>query len=301
MKIPVILGPTAVGKSAVTLELAEQVGGELLSCDSRQIYIGMDIGTAKPSSEELHSVKHHLVNIVDPSVEFSAGEWARRAEVAIEECIGHGKRPFICGGTFFYYQVLSEGLSCSYPADISFREEMVALEKKEPGSLYSRLMALNPEKGKIIHENDTYRLIRALQNFRDAQEDRVSPQRKVQQYQFVPIVLERERTVLYDRINQRVDLMIEAGLFEEFEALLQKGYHKESPGLKCVGYREFFNYIDSQCTKEFAVEKIKQNTRKFAKRQLTWLRNKIHAELKIDLDRHDIDKSIKNIKSLLES
>lgn len=301
MKIPVILGPTAVGKSALTLALAEEVQGELISCDSRQIYTMMDIGTAKPTKDERERVLHHLVDIVNPSVEFSAGEWARMAEDAIEQCLQRGKRPLICGGTFFYFQVLSEGLSLSFPADMSFRKEMTALENEAPGTLHRKLLQLSPEKADKIHANDTYRLIRALQNLRDVSDSATSSGTRVQQYEFVPILLERERSHLYDRINQRVDRMLDAGLYEEFTTLLEKGFHKESPGLKCVGYREFFNYIDLQCTKEFAIEKIKQNTRKFAKRQLTWLRNKIHAELKINLDCHDIDKSIKSINALLES
>lgn len=300
-KIPVILGPTAVGKSELTLQLAKEIGGEIVSCDSRQVYRMMNVGTAKPSAAECKEVTHHIVDIVDPSFEFSAAEWSRRAEAAIEEIQSRGNLPLVCGGTFFYYQVLSEGLSHSFPADYGFRKEMLSKEKETPGVLHQLLCEQDALKAEQIHANDHYRLIRALQNIRDREKGALEHlPNNTAQYHFIPIVLERERSLLYHRINQRVDEMMKRGLYEEFQSLLEAGYSEETPGLKCVGYREFFNYIDSQSSLDITVEKIKQNTRKFAKRQLTWLRNKIQAELKIDLNSYDKDKSISTIMALLD-
>lgn len=281
MKIPVILGPTGVGKSSLAISLAKKIGGEIISCDSRQIYRDMSIGTAKSTKEELDAVPHHLIDILDPSDEYAAGMWSGDAKVAIDSIIKRGKTPIICGGSFFYYHALINGFDLETPPDRDFREECKKREEENPGVLYRELEEVDSKRALEIESADIYRVIRSLQRVRDNSLEKV---RVELPYSFVTTVLERNRAELYDKINSRVDKMVEDGLYDEFESLLQKGYHKESPGLKCVGYQEFFNYIEGESSLSSCVETIKRSSRKYAKRQLTWLRNKIAATVTINLD-----------------
>ena len=284
-QIPVLLGPTAVGKSALALELCERNNWELISCDSRQIYKGMDIGTAKPTVEELSLVPHHLISFLSPDDEYSAARWATDAKKSIEEIINRGKTPLITGGTFFYFQALREGVEHTSEINHVFRDTCRQEEEKNPGILHQRLMSIDPARAEMLHPHDIQRIIRAL--FICETKDVLSSQKKFLQepspYDFTVVSLFRKREQLYKRINQRVDMMLEQGLLKEFEQLLSQGYHKESPGLKCVGYQEFFNYIDKSDSLEGIADTIKQHSRRYAKRQLTWLRNKQQADLQLDI------------------
>lgn len=292
-QIPVLLGPTAVGKSAIALELCRLNDWELVSLDSRQVYRGMDVGTAKPSLDEMEATPHHLIDTLSPSDEYSAARWADDAREVIEDILKRGKLPLICGGTFFYLQALKEGMTNTDDSPLAFREECRALEEKTPGALHALLLQEDPERASVLHEHDIQRLIRALYKVRHQSN---KPEVEVPLYDFVTIVLYREREKLYNRINTRVDAMVKAGLYEEFDLLCSKGFNQESPGLKCVGYQEFFNYIGEGVSFADTVEKIKQNTRKFAKRQMTWLRNKQEALVKLDITNLPLNKSIKLVQ-----
>lgn len=270
--IPVIIGPTAIGKSSLALVLARNIGGEIVSCDSRQIYCAMDIGTAKPDRKIQEEIPHHLIDIVDPDEEYSAGRWASDAEKCIADILQRGKVPIICGGTFFYFRTLRDGLSFSAPQDIEFRNECLNREEKNgKGTLYKELLAVDEKRAGEIHSHDIYRIIRALQIANNGGQPCISDNRSA--YRFETYSLFSSRDLLYQRINRRVERMMERGLLEEFLALRAKGYTEDSPGLCSVGYRELFNYIHSLETKERCVERIQQNTRRYAKRQMTWLRN----------------------------
>ncbi len=282
--IPVIIGPTGIGKSSLALEIARELGGEIVSCDSRQIYRGMDIGTAKPTKEELLSVPHHLVDILDPSDEYAAGRWAFDADEAIHSIAGRGKLPIICGGTFFYFSALRNGFDMTTSPDREFRKEALEREESEgAGTLHHELMEKNPLRADQIHANDLYRIIRALQIERDG----AGKTDAMTEFEFTLVELYTKRENLYSRINSRVDNMLEQGLYKEFNTLLDRGFNQDTPGLKCVGYREFFNYIEKRESFEEAVSKIKQNSRHYAKRQLTWLRNREIPRFRIDIDELD--------------
>jgi len=265
--IPAILGPTGIGKSTFALSLAEKVDGEIISCDSRLIYRGLDIGTAKPNKEELRRIRHHCIDIISPEQEYAAGRWAMDADTAIRDCLGRGKIPIICGGTFFYCTALRQGFDSTTTPDISFRKTCLEREKAHgAGTLYADLFVQNPSRAEELHPNDLYRIIRALQIGRDG----ISSHLPVNQLDIKTIELTTDRVSLYDKINSRVDSMVERGLFEEFQGLLAAGFNSDSPGLKSVGYSEFFNYIESRCSFKDSIDRIKQNSRNFAKRQLTW-------------------------------
>ncbi|ERP38817.1 tRNA (adenosine(37)-N6)-dimethylallyltransferase MiaA [Chitinivibrio alkaliphilus] len=275
MKIPVVLGPTAVGKSGFALEVAEKIQGEIVSCDSRQVYRFMDIGTAKPSLQEQKRVPHHLLDCVDPSHEYSAVQWAEAAQQALDDICSRGRIPVICGGSFFYYQVLAEGGRGMSQKNETFRRECHAREQQSPGVLYADLQREDPRRAENIHPHDIYRTIRAL-------EARYYPADRVNEsvggdHEFVPLVLTRPRAELYERINTRVVMMKFHGLIEEFSALLAQGYGESTPGLKSVGYKELFNYIHGKCSLDDALSTIQRNTRRYAKRQLTWIRNKLSS------------------------
>jgi len=289
-QIPIIVGPTGIGKSALAMELAQELNGEIVSCDSRQIYRGMSIGTAKPSQEELDLVPHHMINIIEPSEEYGAGRWAIEADTIIHDIISRGKLPIICGGTFFYFSALRDGFDITTPPDHEFRKS--ALEREDSGgegTLHTELEMINPVRASEIHPRDIHRTIRALQ----IENDGSGTVQKSADHSFYMIELTAPRDVLYDRINRRVLKMVEQGLFDEFQNLLNSGLTEESPGLKCVGYREFFNYIEQRESFDTVISQIQQSSRKYAKRQLTWLRNRETSQYKIEID--TISKSIPDL------
>ncbi len=289
-QIPIIVGPTGIGKSSLAMTLAEELNGEIVSCDSRQLYRGMNIGTAKPTQEELDLVPHHMVDIIDPSEEYGAGRWAIEADTIIHDIISRGKLPIICGGTFFYFSALRDGFDITTPPDHAFRKNAIEREDRGgEGTLHAELQNINPERASEIHPRDIHRTIRALQ----IENDGSGEVQKSADHNFYMIELTTPRDQLYDRINKRVDQMVERGLFDEFQNLLESGLTEESPGLKCVGYREFFNYIDQSVSFDEVISQIKQSSRKYAKRQLTWLRNRETSQYKVEMD--TISKSIPDL------
>ncbi len=290
--IPVIFGATGIGKSSLALKMAQELNGEIISCDSRQIYKEMNIGTAKASKQELADISHHLIDIISPLEEYSAGRWAFDADDAIRDIMSRGKLPIICGGSFFYFSALRNGFDDTTTPDRVYRAELLALEEAEgEGTLHRKLNDINASRAEKIHERDLYRIIRGLQIERDGSEETESTE-----FEFSLIELTTSRDNLYDRINSRVDMMLENGLLQEFKDLLEAGYTEDTPGLKCVGYREFFNYIENQESFEDSVSLIKQHTRKFAKRQLTWLRNRETPQFQYDI--HELSN---NMMPLLNS
>ena len=295
--VPVVLGPTAVGKTGFVLRAAEALGYGVVSCDSRQIYKGMDIGTAKPSIEERKCVTHWLIDILAPSQAYSAFAFASDALRIIREARAAKKKILICGGTGLYFHLLENGAGLSSglldEADIELRG---ALQKQASergaGELYERLRKADPEAASKIHPNDVQRILRALDiiyrkgepisTFQEAM-------RPPEDIQFRTIVITRPRDALYERINSRVDSMFEQGLWEEFRTLRESGYTETSPGMICVGYRELFDVERGETSLKQAAERIKQNSRRYAKRQMTWFRNKTKAERYVEVHGDDSD------------
>ncbi len=275
-----ILGATASGKSALALRLAERHGGEIVSCDSMQIYRGMDVGTAKPSVEETARVPHHMIDIVTPGEEFSAGDFASRAKEAIDGIISRGKIPIVCGGTFLYLDSLTEVSSLS---DSSKDEHLRAeLEKfaAENGAaaLHKRLEGVDPESAAAIHENNVKRVVRAIEIYETtgrpkSEWDRLSKESESGYKAHRLVISYHDRNVLYRRIDERVDRMMEKGLAEEARRIYGAGYlARDKIASQAIGYKEFIGYFEGAETLAEAVDKIKQSSRNYAKRQLTWLR-----------------------------
>ncbi|MDR0305875.1 MAG: tRNA (adenosine(37)-N6)-dimethylallyltransferase MiaA [Chitinispirillales bacterium] len=290
--VPVILGPTAVGKTDLALAAAERFGYEVISCDSRQIYRFMDVGTAKPTLEQRGRVHHWLIDILEPSQAYSAFAFASDALKIIRESAVRKKKVLICGGTGLYFYILSNGARALDEADAQVRTRLLE-EAKVSGapSLHERLKKVDPQTASRIHPNDLQRLLRALDIFSRSgqsvsalQKERLSPPQDID---FRTIVISRPREILYERINRRVDMMIGQGLREEFLSLRARGYTEMSPGMVCVGYREFFDVERGECGLTCASNLIKQNSRRYAKRQMTWLRNKTGAQHFIDLSDED--------------
>ena len=280
--IPIITGPTASGKSAVAMKLCEITGGELVSCDSMQIYRGLDIGTAKPTGEEQAAVPHHLIDIIDPGTDFSVSVFVRLCTSCIEDIIQRGKLPVLCGGTGQYISALKDGLSfegdpeaSEITADLYAEYERCGIE-----DIYRRLSEADPEAALKIHPNNTRRVIRALAVYMAS--GRTFSQRNTDSrksgplypFRLFEIDYEDDRASLYDRINRRVDLMADRGLEEEARYLYSLPIDRKSTCCQAIGYKEFLPLIDGVpgASSERAIYEIKLNTRHFAKRQLTWFR-----------------------------
>ena len=291
-KLIVLTGPTAVGKSKLSIELAKRIGGEIISADSMQVYKYMNIGTDKITKEKMGGVPHHLIDFLEPSEEFDVFSFQKLCKDAIEDISSRGKIPIIVGGTGFYIQaVLYDVDFTETDEDDSLRKELEERAKTEGVHiLHEELKKVDPESAEIIHENNSKRVIRALEYYlktgkpisehNKEQHERTSP------YDFRYFVLTDERKTLYSRIDKRVDQMMEEGLLEETKSLLNLGYPLSSTASKSIGYREMFGYLDGQYDLERAVYLIKQNTRHFAKRQLTWFRRERDV---IWIDKNDFD------------
>ncbi len=277
--VPVLLGPTASGKSAIAQSVCERLGCDLLSCDSRQIYRHMDIGTAKPSPEDRARVRHWMVDVVDPGERYSAFAFARDACALIRERAAQGKRVMVCGGTGLYFQALCAGLGPQAPEDPALREKYKALAAAQGRqAVYNELLAVDPVTAAASHASNLQRNIRALEVYHATGTPLSELKKRAagpEDIAFDVMVLSHDRETLYRRIDSRVDTMIEDGLLNEFHSLLRQGYDQRSPGLLCVGYREFFAFDRGEATLEQAVDKIKQDTRNYAKRQITWFRHQV--------------------------
>ncbi len=276
-KIIAIVGPTASGKTALALELAKILDGEIISCDSMQIYKGMDIGTAKATSEEMQEIRHHLIDTCEPRGEFSCAEYSARARAAIKDIQSRGKQVIFCGGTGLYLDsVIGISAFSAAGSDENFRAEM---SKKTPEELHEMLREVDPASAEAVHKNNVKRVIRALEIYHltgktKTEWDEKSREQKLP-YESLIIGLDtRDRQVLYDRINRRVDIMMNAGLTDEVKRLDSPEF-RQSTAADGIGYKEILAYFDGRCTLDEAIEQIKKNSRNYAKRQLTWFkRNK---------------------------
>ena len=280
MKSPLIciVGPTAVGKTEIAIQLAQHLDAEIMSLDSRQIYRGMDIGTAKPTPDQRQAVPHHLIDCVDVDQTFSVAEYQRLADTAIAEIRERGKRTMAVGGAGLYFRGIIDGLFDGPGADAEIRAKLQR-EADEHGNvaLHERLRRCDPETANRVHPNNLVRVIRALEVYELTGKPISSLQQQWKmnepRYPFRAFGLNMPREVLYRRIEERVDRMVEAGLIEEVKGLLDQGYPRNCVAMQSFGYKELIDYLDGKRTLDEAIALLKQNTRRFAKRQLTWFRN----------------------------
>lgn len=274
----ILTGPTAVGKTKASIGLAKAVDGEIISADSMQVYRHMDIGSAKIKPEEMDGIPHHLIDVLEPDDEFHVVKFQQLAKKAMREIWERGHIPIVTGGTGFYIQALL------YDIDFDENEKEDACRKeleayaKEHGAeaLHEKLAFVDPASAEMIHPNNIKRVIRALE-FYEQTGKRISEHNETQRqrespYAFAYFVLTDDRAHLYERINRRVDQMIEEGLVNEVQALKDKGYTKQLVSMQGLGYKEILDYLDGNCTLEEAIYTIKRDTRHFAKRQLTWFK-----------------------------
>ena len=277
-QVIVICGPTASGKTRLGIELAKKIDGEIVSCDSMQIYKDMTIGTAKPTEEERSEAVHHLVDFVLPSERYSVAEYKKDAENTIEQIIEKNKKPIIVGGTGLYLNSLVYGID--YPnivTDLNYRQELEEKVNKEGlESLYKEATKIDSKAIEKISPNDKKRILRILEIYHSTgktkTEIEADSRKNGPKFDYKIFVLNMDREKLYDRINRRVDLMIENGLIEEVKALLEK--YKEFPtAMQGLGYKEVVEYLENKTTKDEMIDKIKQETRRYAKRQITWFKS----------------------------
>lgn len=298
----VLTGPTAVGKTALSIRLAKALDGEIISADSMQVYRGMDIGSAKVTKKEMDGVRHHLIDVLEPEEDFNVAAFQRMAKEALEEIYSRGKLPIVAGGTGFYIQALLH--------DIDFRDdtgegpirkelEKLAVEKGAE-YLHSLLQQADPQSADQIHPNNIKRVVRALEYFRQTGEpfslhnqrerERCSP------YHFLYYVICSDRKNLYERIDRRVDAMMADGLLGEVQALKKRGVKRGMTSMQGLGYKEILDYLDGTCSLEEAVYVLKRDTRHFAKRQITWFRREREVRwLKLEDFGGDLDRVLQKI------
>ncbi|WP_375545270.1 tRNA (adenosine(37)-N6)-dimethylallyltransferase MiaA [Niallia taxi] len=307
-KVIVLIGPTAVGKTKLSIELAKKFNGEIISGDSMQIYRGMDIGTAKITNDEMEGIPHHLIDIVDPDEAFSVAEFQTLVRSKIKDITNRGKVPFIVGGTGLYIQsVLYDYQFQEAPtADADYRASLEALaDEKGTLEIHKMLEQIDPITAASIHHHNVRRVIRALEIFHvtgkrmsELQEN----QSEEMLYDAAIIGLTMDRDLLYERINLRVDKMMEEGLLPEVKHFFDAGL-KDCQSIQAIGYKEIYKYFEDRSSLEDAVAELKQNSRRYAKRQLTWFRNKMSVkwfDMTDSVKSNDISKKIKEISRYLE-
>lgn len=280
-KIILIVGPTAVGKTKLSIELAQKFNGEIISGDSMQVYRNLDIGTAKVTSEEMNGVPHHLIDIRDIDEQYTAAEFISEAKDKIKEIASRGKIPIIAGGTGFYVQALLDNYKlgaddASLKKDLKVRNELkVFLEENGPEKLWEKLAEIDAIAAKKIPIGNSRRVIRALEvYYKTGKLFSEQDDKKTAEFDPLIIGLTTDRALLYERINQRVDIMLENGLLNEARYLFDKG-DLELSAAKGIGYKEFYEYFKGNISLDDAIELVKRNSRRYAKRQLTWFRNKM--------------------------
>ena len=276
-KVIVICGPTASGKTALSIELAKKINGEIISSDSMQIYKYMDIGTAKPNEEEKQGIQHYLLDFVEPNQRYSVAEFKKDAELAIEEILAKGKTPIVVGGTGLYVDSLIYGIEYqNIELDEKYRKELEErVEKEGLKKLYDEAQKIDPQAMEKISKNDQKRILRVLEIYKatgkNKTEQEIESRKKGVKYDYKVFAINWERQLLYERINKRVDIMIEQGLIKEVEELLKK-YDKFPTAMQGLGYKEVVEYLQGITTKEEMLEKLKMETRRYAKRQITWFK-----------------------------
>lgn len=300
-KLILIAGPTAVGKTSVSIELAKKINGEIISADSVQVYRGLDIGSAKIKKEEMQGIEHYLIDIKEADEDFNVVIFKDLVKEAIDKIYEKGKIPILVGGTGFYLQAVLYDIDFLKQDDKKALELRRELEKEyeEKGAdyMFEKLLSIDKEAAFYIHKNNAKRLIRAIE-FALLNNEKISLHNKEQRkkesiYDSCFFVLSMDRKKLYSRIDERVELMFSEGLLKEFENLLDKGINKNNMSMQAIGYKELFLYKDGLCSLEEVKEKIKQNTRHFAKRQITWFKREKQI--------NDIDVlSYKNVNEIVE-
>ena len=282
-KLLCLLGPTAVGKTEIAIQLSQRLNAEIISVDSRQIYRQMDIGTAKPTPEEQQTARHHIIDCVEIAQSFSVADYQSLADTAITDIQDRDKQVLLVGGAGLYFRAVVDGLFEGPAADLSFRKQLEQ-EAAEHGVnvLHDRLRVCDPESAARIHPNNLVRVIRALEVYEltgtpmSEQQQQWHPEN--QRYPIIAFGLTMPREMLYRRIEQRVDVMLANGLIAEVESILASGYSRDNFALQSFGYKELIAFLDGKCTYVEAIEQLKQNTRRFAKRQMTWFRKDTRIE-----------------------
>ncbi|MDL2258353.1 tRNA (adenosine(37)-N6)-dimethylallyltransferase MiaA [Eubacteriales bacterium OttesenSCG-928-K08] len=273
-----LLGPTASGKTEASILLAKALGARIVSADSIQVYRGLDIGSAKPTMEERAGIAHHMLDVVEIDCpDFSVSQYQQMANACIENIRRQNSLPLVAGGTGFYIQALTNPMELAgVPGNPELRARLSGQEFKRPGCLHERLTEIDPARAAKIHPNDTKRIIRALEIFEasgqlpSAYGEPASALSPTSGIKLFGITMPRE--LLYERINKRVDIMLEAGLLEEARAIFDMGYALTLPAMQALGYRQLFSHFNGECSLEEAIERIKQETRRYAKRQTTWFK-----------------------------
>ncbi len=298
IKKPLIIltGPTAVGKTKASILLAKAIGGEIISADSMQVYKHMDIGSAKITKEEMQGVPHHLIDVLEPEEEFHVVKFQQMAKEAMDEIYAKGKIPIVVGGTGFYIQALLYDIDFNeQETDLTYREYLETLAQ-EKGAVYLHelLEEVDEKAAQEIHKNNVKRVIRALEFYKQTGE-RISEhnereRQKESPYNFVYIVLNDAREKLYQRIDQRVDEMLDLGLVNEVESLKKKGYTKNMVSMQGLGYKEILSYLNQELSLDEAVYILKRDTRHFAKRQLTWFKREKDV-IWLDKQKFDYDEN----------
>lgn len=277
LPLVVICGPTASGKTALALNLAEKFPVEIISADSRQVYRGMDIGTAKATGQERAAVPHHLVDVVDPDEEFTAGRFVTLSRAALRSITLRGHRPLLVGGTGLYIKTFTEGLLEAPAADESLRTRLTDLEDQQgTGTLHARLQQVDPVMAERLSPRDQVRLVRALEVFeltgRRLSELQARHGFSDNPFRLLKIGVTADRDALYRRIDERVHRMVEMGLVDEVESLLAKGYSPLLKSMQTIGYREIIHFLQGEISLDEAIARIQQQSRRYAKRQMTWFR-----------------------------
>ena len=279
MPLVVLFGPTASGKTSLAVEIAKLVDGEVVTADSMQVYKHMNIGTAKPTTEEMEGIVHHLIDVAEPDENYSLAQYAEAAHACIKDVVSRGKMPVMAGGTGLYIDTVVQNISLSDEVrDESYREELLAFSKEKGNEpLMEQLQKVDPESAERLHLNDTKRIVRALEVFKatgipQSEHIRRSKEKESPYEAYKFCIMPNDREVLYNRINLRVDLMFEAGLLDEVKALYDKGIDERFTSMQGIGYKEVLEYFRGHCDLETAKENIKQSTRRYAKRQVSWFK-----------------------------
>ena len=277
-QIITIAGPTASGKTALSIQLAKEMDGEIVSCDSMQVYKDMDIGTAKPTLEEQEGIPHHMLSVAEPWEDFSVSRYCAMADPIVEDILRRGKSPIIVGGTGLYMDALIRGNAFAPCPSTGRREELEALAASQGiEAVIEKLQKVDPESAARLHPSDQKRIVRAMEVYLETGMTITEHNRKTQEIppKYHPIrftLTDRQRQTLYDRIDRRVDTMVEAGLIEEIQGLLARGIPEKCTAMQAIGYKEFVAALHGACSLEEAAGQVKQSSRRYAKRQLTWFR-----------------------------
>lgn len=302
-KLVVIMGPTAVGKTKLSIDLAKKYNGEIISGDSMQVYKGMDIGTAKIKREEMEGIPHHLIDIKEPDEAFNVAQFQEFVTDCIEQIAAKGKLPIIVGGTGLYIDAVLQQYSFSESvSDEEYRSKLEAIaEECGVEAVHKILQEIDPDSADRIHPNNVRRVIRALEIYHctgEKMSEQLQKQNKEYKYDAVLIGLTMDRDTLYERINQRVDIMMEEGLLEEVKGIYERGI-RDCQSIQAIGYKELFDYFEGKVSLDQAVENLKQNSRRYAKRQLTWFRNKMNLNW-FEMDTGTYEKKVAEICALIE-